>query len=138
LADTFNPYSPEITGRTVTLCDNDMATGATMQASLSLVQLLNPTSIVVAVPVAAEESINGLFPPADRSYAVITPENFVAGGCLLQRLQPSEPGISAPAAASGGIAGSIFAPMPTGSYLLWEVRASCFEEISSIAGRVRA
>lgn len=80
LADTFRAYCPDLTGQTVILCDDGIATGATMKASIELVQGLEPKSIVIAVPVAALESIQELDLLADQVHVVATPQKFGAVG----------------------------------------------------------
>jgi putative phosphoribosyl transferase len=47
---------PKLTGRTVILADDGLATGSTMQAAVNAVRQQRPARIVVAVPVAAELS----------------------------------------------------------------------------------
>ncbi|MGO1230864.1 phosphoribosyltransferase [Glutamicibacter arilaitensis] len=80
LADTFRAYSPGLTGQTVILCDDGIATGATMKASVELVRRLEAKSIVIAIPVAARESVEELESLTEHVYAVWTPENFGAVG----------------------------------------------------------
>ncbi|MBL8188440.1 MAG: phosphoribosyltransferase, partial [Acidobacteria bacterium] len=46
----------KLTGRTVILVDDGLATGSTMQAAVNAVRQHHPARIVVAVPVAAESS----------------------------------------------------------------------------------
>lgn len=51
-----NRPAPKLTGRTVILVDDGLATGSTMQAAVKAVRKQHPARIVVAVPVAAESS----------------------------------------------------------------------------------
>jgi putative phosphoribosyl transferase len=69
-----------ITGKTVILLDDGLATGSTMRAAIAALRKLRPAQIVVAVPTAAAstaEEIRGL---ADRCVCVQTPEPFHAVG----------------------------------------------------------
>jgi predicted phosphoribosyltransferase len=67
-------------GRTVVLVDDGLATGSTMRAAVVAVRRLQPSRIVVAVPVAAWETCQGLRDVADDVVCVFTPEPFRAVG----------------------------------------------------------
>ena len=56
---------PDIAGRTVIVVDDGIATGATMKAALQALRRRNPGQLVVAVPVAAEDTLEELRPMAD-------------------------------------------------------------------------
>jgi predicted phosphoribosyltransferase len=49
--------APAISGRTVIIVDDGLATGATMRAAVSALAQLDPERIIVAVPVGAPETI---------------------------------------------------------------------------------
>ena len=49
--------APKLRGQYVILVDDGLATGATMQAAVQAVQRQNPARIIVAVPVAAADSL---------------------------------------------------------------------------------
>src|SRR5881409_3709655 len=51
---------PEVEGRTVILCDDGLATGATMRAASLAVRRQRPERIVIAVPVAAAQTCDEL------------------------------------------------------------------------------
>lgn len=51
-----NLPEPELTGRTVILVDDGLATGTTMQAAVAAAQAHDPARIIVAVPVASRSS----------------------------------------------------------------------------------
>ena len=71
---------PAIGGRTVIVVDDGLATGATMRAAVRALRTQAPARIVVAVPVAAADSLALLRNEADAVVTVATPEPFVAVG----------------------------------------------------------
>lgn len=56
---------PDIKGKTAIIVDDGIATGLTMQAAIMAVRNKDPQKIVIAVPVASEESISTLEELAD-------------------------------------------------------------------------
>jgi putative phosphoribosyl transferase len=72
--------APRVAGRTVILVDDGLATGSTMRAAIRALQLQAPERIVVAVPVAAEETCESLRAEADEVVCARTPEPFRAVG----------------------------------------------------------
>lgn len=60
-----------ITGRLVITIDDGLATGASMLAALRAVRVHRPARVVVAVPVAAAQTIQRMRGPADDVVAVI-------------------------------------------------------------------
>ena len=69
-----------VTGKTVILIDDGLATGSTMRAAIAALRKLRPARIVVAVPTSAastSEEIRGL---ADSCVCAQTPEPFHAVG----------------------------------------------------------
>jgi putative phosphoribosyl transferase len=72
--------APAITGRTVLLVDDGLATGASMSAAVAAIRTQRPARIVVAVPVATSEAIAALRESADDVVAVMTPELFGSVG----------------------------------------------------------
>ncbi len=71
---------PAISGRTVIVVDDGLATGASMRAAVRALRTQAPARIVVAVPVAAEDTADELRREADLVVTVATPEPFVAVG----------------------------------------------------------
>lgn len=67
-------------GKVVILVDDGLATGATMRAAAQAVRRLEPQSVVVAVPVAAERTCDELRGEADEVVCAFTPEQFYAVG----------------------------------------------------------
>jgi predicted phosphoribosyltransferase len=71
---------PPVSGRTVILVDDGLATGATMQAAVAALRSAGPQEVVVAVPVAPPETCAELEAEADRVVCAVTPEPFYAVG----------------------------------------------------------
>ena len=71
---------PDISGRSVILVDDGLATGATMKAAIEALRQQNPARIVVAVPTAAPETCEEMKAKADDVICAITPEPFEAVG----------------------------------------------------------
>ena len=71
---------PDLEGKTVILVDDGLATGATMRAAVLALRELNPAKIVVAVPVAAEETCRQFEDVADDVVCAVTPRPFYAVG----------------------------------------------------------
>jgi putative phosphoribosyl transferase len=70
----------QLSGRTVILVDDGIATGATMRAAVRAVRALQPARLVVAVPVAAPELVAELAGEVDEMVALLQPANLVAVG----------------------------------------------------------
>jgi erythromycin esterase-like protein/predicted phosphoribosyltransferase len=71
---------PDISGRTVILVDDGLATGATMQAAVEALRQQNPARIVVAVPTASPDTCEEMKAKADDVICAITPQPFDAVG----------------------------------------------------------
>lgn len=71
---------PDLRGKTVILVDDGLATGATMRAAVEALRHEGPSSVVVAVPVAASETCQRLQSAADDVICAMTPEPFEAVG----------------------------------------------------------
>jgi putative phosphoribosyl transferase len=71
---------PRIEGRTVVLVDDGLATGSTMRAAAAALRKLRPRWLVVAVPVAANETCEEFRDQVDDTVCVLTPEPFHAVG----------------------------------------------------------
>jgi len=69
-----------LSGRTVVVVDDGLATGSTMRAAVEAVRKLGAARIVVAVPVAAPESLGRLAEEADECVCVEAPAGFAAVG----------------------------------------------------------
>ncbi|HVW51268.1 MAG TPA: phosphoribosyltransferase family protein [Trinickia sp.] len=67
-------------GRVVIVVDDGLATGATMIAALHAVRAANPATLICAVPVAAQESLEHVRRFADLVVCLQTPPAFYAVG----------------------------------------------------------
>jgi len=76
---------PSLAGRTVIVVDDGLATGSTMRAAVQALRQSHPARIVVAVPVAAPDSVERLRREADEVVCVDTPEMFYAVGVWYER-----------------------------------------------------
>jgi predicted phosphoribosyltransferase len=71
--------SPNISGQTIILIDDGLATGSTMKAAVAALRRQDPARIVVAVPIAPAETCDEL-QEADELICAVTPEPFYAVG----------------------------------------------------------
>ena len=72
--------SPRITGQTVILVDDGIATGSSMRAAVAALRKQKPSRLVVGVPTAAPSSCEALAREVDDLVCVDTPEPFLAVG----------------------------------------------------------
>jgi putative phosphoribosyl transferase len=68
--------TPEISGNTIILVDDGLATGATMRAAVHAIKAQNPRKLVVAVPTAAPDTCALLRRMVDEIICLITPTPF--------------------------------------------------------------
>jgi putative phosphoribosyl transferase len=95
--------APELTGRTVVLVDDGLATGATMRAAVTAVRAAAPQRVVVAVPVGAPESCAELAAHADDVVCLHSPPSFGAvGAYYLDFTQTSDDEVRRLLAAAAG------------------------------------
>lgn len=80
--------APELHGRTVILVDDGLATGATMRAAIAAARAQGPARLVVAVPVAAHETVAQLTPLVDELVVVQEPEPLEAIGLWYEDFHP--------------------------------------------------
>jgi predicted phosphoribosyltransferase len=72
--------SPRLTGRTVLLVDDGLATGASMLAAVEALGSHRPGRLVVAVPVAPEAACRALRTVVDEVVCALVPASFGAVG----------------------------------------------------------
>ncbi|MBA3533698.1 MAG: phosphoribosyltransferase [Ardenticatenales bacterium] len=70
----------DVSGRTVILVDDGLATGATMRAAILALKQLGPASLVMAVPTGSRETCEAFNPLVDEVLCLCTPEPFQAVG----------------------------------------------------------
>lgn len=70
----FKP--PKVAGKTVIVVDDGIATGLTMEAAIQAIRRQKPSKVVVAVPVAPQDSVSTLRRVADEVIVLDDPENF--------------------------------------------------------------
>src|SRR4051812_46524914 len=71
---------PDIRGKTVILVDDGLATGSTMRAAAAAIQAQHPERLVIAVPVAPQQTCESLLHVADDVVCATVPEPFFAVG----------------------------------------------------------
>ena len=70
----------EARDRTVVLVDDGLATGSTMRAAVAALRQQQPARIIVAVPIAAQQTCDALGAKVDEIVCALTPEPFHAVG----------------------------------------------------------
>ena len=71
---------PDVSGKTLILVDDGLATGSTMRAAVEALRQQNPARIVVAVPVSAPETCDEYRMGVDEIICAQTPEPFMGVG----------------------------------------------------------
>jgi predicted phosphoribosyltransferase len=71
-----NAPLPKLSGRTVIVVDDGLATGSTMRAAVGTLRQSNPARIIVAVPVAAAETARRIREEADGVICLNEPSDF--------------------------------------------------------------
>jgi putative phosphoribosyl transferase len=69
-----------VTGRTVIVVDDGIATGSTVRAALRAIRQKKPARLVLAVPVGAPDTILSLQRECDEVICLVTPDPFYAVG----------------------------------------------------------
>jgi len=75
---------PDVSGKTVILIDDGLATGSTMRAAVEALAQQNPARVVVAVPVSAPETCDEYRMGVDEIICAQTPEPFMGVGMWYQ------------------------------------------------------
>jgi putative phosphoribosyl transferase len=71
---------PQLSGKIVILVDDGLATGSSMRVAIDAVRRQNPAKIIVAVPVAPQDTQTELAKLVDEIVCARTPEPFYAVG----------------------------------------------------------
>jgi putative phosphoribosyl transferase len=80
----------DVRGRTVILVDDGLATGASMRAAIEALRRRAPAHIVVAVPIAAQQTCADLRHEVEEIVCAVTPEPFHAVGLWYRDFSPVE------------------------------------------------
>ncbi|SEP87165.1 phosphoribosyltransferase [Streptomyces radiopugnans] len=72
--------APRLRGRTVIVVDDGLATGVTARAALHAARVLEPESLVLAVPVSSVQAAAAMEAVADRLVCLETPPSFQGVG----------------------------------------------------------
>ena len=70
----------DVTGKTVVVVDDGLATGSTMRAAVAALRTLKPARVVVAVPVASREAASALRQEADAFLSAVLPVELFSVG----------------------------------------------------------
>ncbi len=76
-----------LSGRTVILADDGLATGSSMRAALEALAPMSPARVVVAVPVAPHSAVLQLEREAAEVVCLATPEPFLAIGLFYEEFE---------------------------------------------------
>ena len=79
--------SPDLTGKSVLLVDDGLATGSTMQAAVQSARARHARHIWVAVPAASDQAYRLLRQQADEVFALLVDPNFDAVGQYYQSFE---------------------------------------------------
>lgn len=71
---------PDLSGKSIILVDDGIATGSTMRAAIMALQQKQPADIIVAVPVAAQSTCNEMNKLVDTLVCPLRPVDFHAVG----------------------------------------------------------
>ncbi|MHB8691869.1 MAG: phosphoribosyltransferase [Solirubrobacteraceae bacterium] len=80
---------PRVSGRTVIVVDDGLATGATMRAAVQALRDQDADGIVVAVPIGAGQTCAEIAAVADELVCAQTPEPFIAVGVWYRDFTPT-------------------------------------------------
>ncbi len=83
------PQAP-ITGRSVIVTDDGIATGSTMIAALQVARVQKPHELIVAVPVAPPDRLAEVRRHCDETVCLLTPADFWAIGQFYEDFAPVE------------------------------------------------
>lgn len=91
-SELFRDVRPaaQLTGRSVVVTDDGIATGATMLAAIQVIRSKDPHEIVLAVPVAPPDRLEEIARHCDRTVCLQTPSSFIAIGQFYERFDQVE------------------------------------------------
>jgi predicted phosphoribosyltransferase len=78
----------EISGRSVILTDDGIATGSTMFAAIQVVNAQQPHELIIAIPVAPPSTLDRLRQQCDRIVCLSAPDHFTAVGQFYESFMP--------------------------------------------------
>jgi putative phosphoribosyl transferase len=78
---------PELRGKVVILVDDGLATGASMRAVALAARTLGPEKVVIAVPVAADQTCHEVRADVDEVVCAFTPTPFYAVGLWYENFE---------------------------------------------------
>lgn len=85
-----NGKMPEIKNKIVIIVDDGLATGYTMLAAVKYVRSKSPKKVIVAIPVAAQDSYEKVKLTADKVICLNVPSFFAAVGAFYQDFEQLE------------------------------------------------
>lgn len=77
-----NQEQASITGKTVIIVDDGIATGNTLLGTIGVIKKSNPSRIVIAAPVASKEAVERLQKEVDEVISLLIPESFYGVGAF--------------------------------------------------------
>lgn len=80
---------PDLSGETVILVDDGVATGSSMLAALKAIRQRGPATLIAAAPVMSKEAFRALSHVADAAVAVVVPDDFGAVGSWYDDFRPT-------------------------------------------------
>lgn len=90
LAFTGSESPPDVAGKTVIILDDGIATGSTVLAAIKYLKRAGAKKIIVAVPVAATDSLKKIQAEADETICLHTPDWFAAVGQFYENFRQVE------------------------------------------------
>jgi predicted phosphoribosyltransferase len=76
-----------LTGKTVIVIDDGIATGNTLMSTINVLRKNNPAKIVIAVPVASQNAIEKLSKEADEIICPLVPKIFLGVGSFYENFE---------------------------------------------------
>ena len=80
---------PDLSGETVILVDDGVATGSSMLAALKAIRQRGPATLIAAAPVMSKDAFRALAQVADAAVAVLVPDDFGAVGAWYDDFRPT-------------------------------------------------